>query len=188
MCPCWAKRCGACALLARTACDFLQELVHVFEPETAAQHEHLQPVQQLRDLLGQRVVGLVFGGEPHLACLFEDLLALRVDARLERGDRGRTCRARCGLLAQLREQLVEGLHASSPLTLPVCWVASERTDRVRFPAAPGIEGAPRGSPATERSPRASRAEHPGRPTVSRGALPSRLRVAGLQLVAGEPDE
>ena len=34
--PCWARRCGACALLAVPACDFLQELVHVFEPETAA--------------------------------------------------------------------------------------------------------------------------------------------------------
>src|SRR5690242_17480071 len=104
--PCWY--CGG----------VLQELVHVLEPETAPDHEHLQPVQQLRDLLGQRVVGLVLGGEPHLARLFEDLLALCMDARVERGDRCRACWTRRGLLAQLGEQLVERLHRSSPLTPP----------------------------------------------------------------------
>ena len=45
-------------------------------------------VQQLRDLLGERVVGLVLGGQPDLAGLLEDLLALGVHAR-------RRARRRC---------------------------------------------------------------------------------------------
>src|SRR4051812_21287992 len=102
--PCWY--CGG----------VLQELVHVLEPGTAADHEDLQPVQQLRDFLPNRFIALVLGGEPHLARLFEDLLALCMDARVECGDRCRACWTRRGLLAQLGEQLVERLHRSSPLT------------------------------------------------------------------------
>src|SRR4051812_44441304 len=93
-----------------------QVLVDVLERDPAADHDDLDPVEQLRDLLGQRVVRLVLGGQPHLAGLLEQLLALRVDTGVERGHRARPLRAGGGLLGQLREQLVEGLHRRTPLT------------------------------------------------------------------------
>ena len=48
------------------------------------------------DLVGQRVVGFMLGRQPHLTGLFEHLLALRMYARVQRGDgpgSGGTCRS-----------------------------------------------------------------------------------------------
>src|SRR5690606_3343205 len=56
-----------------------QMLVDVLELQSPPHHQHLHPIQQLRDLLGQLLVGLVFGGDPHLAGLLDHLFALRMD-------------------------------------------------------------------------------------------------------------
>ena len=68
--------------------------------------------KQLADLLGQLVVTLVVGGQPHLAGLFEDLLAQSVYAAVERGDSAAVGGPGSRFVAQLGEQRVEGLHGS----------------------------------------------------------------------------
>ena len=49
--------------------------VDVFEREPAGEHEHLQVVQQLGDLLGRSLRRLVLGRHPRLGRLLDDLLA-----------------------------------------------------------------------------------------------------------------
>src|ERR687894_3096088 len=46
-------------------------LVDVLERDLAPDHEDLDPVEQLGDLLGKGVVGLVLGGQPDLPGLLE---------------------------------------------------------------------------------------------------------------------
>src|SRR5690348_12379150 len=60
-----------------------QMSVDVVESQPAAEHDHLQAVEQLADLQRQVVIGLVLGGDPHLARLFQHLLALRVHAGIK---------------------------------------------------------------------------------------------------------
>src|ERR1700754_3415825 len=127
-------------------CCVLQELVNVFERDLAPEHEDLDAVEQLGDLLGQRVVGLVLGGQPHLAGLLEQLLALRVHPRVESRDRARALRAGGGLLGQLDEQLVEGLHVRSLLTTSSSYVDRVDANSCTERAAPGAYAAPGGSP------------------------------------------
>src|SRR6188768_2534305 len=69
--------------------------VDVFERESLGEHHHLQVVQQLRDLIGCGIRRLVLGCHPDLGRLFHDLLADRVDARVELGDRSRSFGALC---------------------------------------------------------------------------------------------
>src|ERR1700712_5491187 len=64
----------------------LQMLVDLVEADAPADHDHLGPVQQLRDLHGQGVVTLVFGSQPHFAGLLQEFLALRVNAGIQRVD------------------------------------------------------------------------------------------------------
>src|SRR3954451_1372580 len=84
--------------------------VDVVEGETARNHQHLRPVQELADLPGQRVITLVLGGEPHLASLLEDLLAKPVHPTVQCLDGATTCRTGARALAEFGEQRVEGLH------------------------------------------------------------------------------
>ena len=46
--------------------------VHVLERKTLRQHQHLQVVQQLRDLFSCSLVRLVLGRHPHLSGLFDE--------------------------------------------------------------------------------------------------------------------
>src|SRR5436853_450161 len=62
-----------------------QVRVHVVERETAGEHEDLQVVQQLADLLGGPLGALVLGRHPDLARLLDHLLADRVDAGVQLG-------------------------------------------------------------------------------------------------------
>src|SRR5690349_9877027 len=99
------------APLLGTATRSMSQLpVHVVEREAARKHEHLGPVEELADLLGQRLVALVFGGQPHLAGFLEDLLADAVHPAVQRGDGAAACGPSAGPLAELGEQGVEGLH------------------------------------------------------------------------------
>ena len=84
--------------------------VHVLELQPPADHQHLHPVQQLRDLLGEGLVALVLGGNPHFTGFFEHLLALRMDACVQRRHCARTFRAMRGAVLQLGEQGFEGFH------------------------------------------------------------------------------
>src|SRR6478609_3229578 len=88
----------------------LQMSVDLLQPDPATDHDHLDPVQQLGNLKGQRVVALVFCGQPHLAGLLDQFLALCVHTGVQRGHGARALRTGHGSLAQLGEQRVEGLH------------------------------------------------------------------------------
>src|SRR5574340_1056876 len=88
----------------------LQMPVDVLELQSPSHHQHLHPVQQLGDLLGERLVALVFGGEPHLPGLLQHLLALGMDAGVQCGDGAGTVGSGGGTLGELGEQGFEGLH------------------------------------------------------------------------------
>ena len=72
----------------------LQMSVDVVEPDALAEHDDLDPVEQLADLLGGALGRFVLGGHPDLGGLLDDLLALGVHAGVERLDGRRTGRAR----------------------------------------------------------------------------------------------
>lgn len=76
-------------------------------------HEHLQVVDQLRDLGCRLFVGLVLGGHPYFRCFFDDLLADAVHSEIEFGNSRGALWSRNGFLAELSEQRVEGFHAST---------------------------------------------------------------------------
>src|SRR4051812_3013798 len=63
-----------------------QMSVDVLGAEPPREEHHLEVVQQLRDLLREPLVRLVLGGHPDLGGFLHDLLADRVDARVELGD------------------------------------------------------------------------------------------------------
>src|SRR5690606_37464301 len=56
---------------SRTGAGRSQMLVHVLQAQTLRQHEDLQVVQELRDLLRRLHVALVLGGHPHLGGLLD---------------------------------------------------------------------------------------------------------------------
>jgi len=78
-------------------------LINVLEAKAPADCHHLQPVQQLGDLFGQLLIRLVLGGQPYFASLFDDLLALEMDAGVERFDGAGAFWAGACLLTKLRE-------------------------------------------------------------------------------------
>src|SRR5580765_3192356 len=90
--------------------DGLQMSVDVLEREPLAQHQDLNSVQQLADLLGGAVCRLVLSGHPRLRGLFDDLLALGVHAGVEGLDGRRTRRALTLTVGEFGEQLVEAFH------------------------------------------------------------------------------
>src|SRR6478735_9018878 len=76
---------------SRTGGDARSEMsVDVFEAQPLREHQHLQVVQQLRDLLGCGIRRFVLGRHPDLGRLLHDLLADRVDARVQLCDRSRS--------------------------------------------------------------------------------------------------
>src|SRR3954447_5483898 len=89
----------------------LEVSVDVGQGQAPGQHEHLHPVEQLADLLRRPLGALVLGGHPRLGRLLDDLLARGVHPVPDGGDRARSGIAGGDLLAQLGEELVEGLHA-----------------------------------------------------------------------------
>src|SRR5690606_7441559 len=93
----------------------LEMRVDVFERESLSEHENLEVVQQLADLLSAGGVGLVFGGHPRLGGFLHDLLANCVHSSVEPRDSVAPLGAGDRLLAQLSKQRFERLHAS---TLP----------------------------------------------------------------------
>src|SRR4051794_26522473 len=58
--------------------EFLQVSVDVIQRQSGRQHQHLDVVEQLRDLLRRSLRALVLGGHPRLGGLLDDLLADRV--------------------------------------------------------------------------------------------------------------
>src|SRR5918998_196525 len=80
-----------------------QVAVDVAGADPAAQHEHLNAVEQLGDLLRQPLIGLVFGGDPHLASLLEQFLALGVHSVVQRRHRARPGWPGAGTLGELGE-------------------------------------------------------------------------------------
>ena len=54
--------------------------VDVVEAQTPLEHHDLRPVQELGDFLRQFRIRLVFGRDPDLTSLFDDLLAQMMDA------------------------------------------------------------------------------------------------------------
>src|SRR3954467_254674 len=133
-----------------------QVSVDVLERESARQHEHLHPIEELADLLGGAHLALVLGGHPHLGGLLDDLLARRVHAVADRlgGARGGTGRGHLG--GQLAEELVERLHAGlTEKPVVRCGVRSSRRVSAVASAAivasqPLSSGEP-GSPARSRA-------------------------------------
>src|SRR6478736_4212201 len=85
--------------------------VDVGERQAVRDHEDLQVVEQLRDLLGGALVALELGGHPDLGGLLDDLLADRMDAGVQLGDGARSRGPGGRLLGELSEQRVERLHA-----------------------------------------------------------------------------
>jgi hypothetical protein len=92
--------------------DPSQVTVDVVEVDAASEHEHLEVVEELGDLLGGAVLALVFGRHPDLRRFLDDLLADRVDAGIQGRDGARALGARPGLVGELGEQLIEGLHGN----------------------------------------------------------------------------
>src|SRR5918998_444110 len=86
-----------------------QVAVDVAGIDPAAEHEHLNAVEQLGDLLRQPLIGFVFGGDPHLAGFLEHLLALGVYPVVQRRHRTGARRPGPGPLGQLPEQLIKRL-------------------------------------------------------------------------------
>src|SRR3569623_689785 len=152
-----------------------QVRVHVVQRQAAGEHEDLQVVQQLADLLGGALRSLVLGGHPHLAGLLDHLLAARVDASVELGHGARALGTTHRRVRQLGEQRVEGLHGrppygartSVPLSglLQPCAAIPPRARRRPPPAAPPR---PRPTPSPPRAPC---------PPPTRAALPGRAPAA-----------
>src|SRR6476620_799557 len=88
----------------------LQVGVDVVERDALGEHEDLQMVEQLADLLGGLVVRLVLRGHPDLGRLLDDLLADRVDAGVELGNGARPVGPGRRLVGQLGIQLLKALH------------------------------------------------------------------------------
>src|SRR6478735_1035881 len=90
--------------------EVLQVGVDVVERDALGEHEDLQMVEQLADLLRGLGRRLVLGRHPHLGRLLHDLLADGVDAGVELRDRARAVGSGRGLLGQLGIQLLKALH------------------------------------------------------------------------------
>src|SRR3954447_15064096 len=139
----------------------LQVGVDVVERQAAGEHEDLHPVEQLADLLGGALEGLVLGGHPGLGGLLDHLLARRVDAVGDGGHGARGRVPRGDLPRQLGEQLVEALHARPPaagvIRKPVgrCGTRSSRRTRAVCRAATvasqPLSSTEPGSPARSRA-------------------------------------
>src|SRR4051812_31532970 len=135
--------------------------VDVVQRQTPRQHEHLHPIEELADLLGGALEGLVLGGHPRLGGLLDHLLAGGVHAVADGGDRPGRGIAGGHLAGQLGEQLVEGLHArpsaAGVTRKPVCrgGVRSPRSTRAVCSAAmvasQPLSSAEPGSPARSRA-------------------------------------
>src|SRR5918998_511072 len=127
----------------------------------AGQHEDLDPVEELADLLGGALGALVLGGHPGLGGLLDDLLARGVHAVADRRDRARRRVAGGDLGGELGEQLVEGLHARLPsagrIEKPVAREFPRRPRRVSAVARAAtvasqpLSSAEPGSPARSRA-------------------------------------
>ena len=87
--------------------------VDVVQRDAAGDHHHLDVVEQLGDLLGGGGRALVLGGHPHLGGLLDDLLADRVDAGVQQRDRPGAGRSLGRADRELREEVLEGLHAAT---------------------------------------------------------------------------
>jgi hypothetical protein len=83
----------------------------VLEGEALREHQHLQVVEQLRDLFGGAVIGFVLGRHPHFGRLFDDLLADLVHAGVEVRDGAGALGPLNRGTGELLEQPVEGLHS-----------------------------------------------------------------------------
>ena len=97
----------------------LQVGVDVVERDALGQHEDLEMVEQLADLLRRLDGRLVLGRHPHLGGLLDDLLADLVHTGVEGRDRARTLRAGHGLVGQLGVQLLKALHGATAYGGPV---------------------------------------------------------------------
>ena len=91
--------------------------VDVGGAEPLRDHEDLQVVQQLRDLLGRFCVALVLGGHPDFGGLLDDFLTNGVYAGVEFTNGSRTFWAGPGLLSELGEEFVESFHVYRLLVL-----------------------------------------------------------------------
>src|SRR5699024_2159217 len=80
------------------------------EGEALGEHHHLEVVEQLADLFGGLVEGLVLAGHPHFCGLLDDLLADMVHARVELADGARSVGTNPGPLGEFGEQRLEILH------------------------------------------------------------------------------
>lgn len=60
--------------------------VHVLEGQSATDHQHLRPVQQLGNFLGELLIALVFRSDPHFTGFLDDLFALSMHTGVEGGD------------------------------------------------------------------------------------------------------
>src|SRR4029077_17793477 len=96
-CPCWARQLATSATLLRrrgtggelrgtrnrVVGGALQMLVNLLQRDAATDHDHLGPVDQLRNLQCGTVMCPVLGGDPDLTGLLEQLLALRMHTCIE---------------------------------------------------------------------------------------------------------
>src|SRR5690625_1718518 len=94
----------------RVATDGSQMSVDVLEGDALGDHHHLEVVEQLADLFGGLVEGLVLAGHPHFCGLLDDLLADMVHARVELADGARSVGTNPGLLGEFGEQRLDILH------------------------------------------------------------------------------
>src|SRR3954447_12223215 len=92
--------------------------VDVVQGDVRGEHQHLQVVEQLADLLSRARLTLVLGRHPDLGRLLDDLLADRMDAGVQLGHGARAHGPGRRLVGELGEQLVEGLHGSQGYGAP----------------------------------------------------------------------
>ena len=136
--------------------------------------------------LGQRVIALVFGGQPHLAGLLEDLLAQSVHAAVERRDRAAACgrvRARSLSSANSASKVFTARDCSTSCVDSVTAVLRARAGRVRcWPWVCAWRGSRRACPPATRpwspSPTSTRTRRTGPRTARRSRRPGRGARAG----------
>lgn len=83
---------------------FSQVLVDVLECDATIDHHDLQMVDELAHFFGRTISTLIFGGDPGLSSLFDNLLADEVRAFGKLIDGQGTGLLGGGFLAQFREQ------------------------------------------------------------------------------------
>jgi hypothetical protein len=89
-------------------------LVNVLKGQPFGDHQYLQVVEQLGNLLGRGFIRFILGSHPDLGSFLNHFLADTVDAGFKFGDGSGASGPGCGFLTELGKKGFEGLHGIKP--------------------------------------------------------------------------